>query len=80
MTNLAMAEMDPDGSMPNFGPRAGGPTPRRSFTPGQKLEFLTHTRTPAPVTEAVPSFANRDYIPPSSPSGASFGMPVSSKV
>lgn len=23
------------------GPRAGGPSPRRSFTPAQKLEFLT---------------------------------------
>lgn len=26
--------------MSSFGPRAGGPTPRRSFTPSQKLELL----------------------------------------
>lgn len=26
--------------MSSSGPRAGGPTPRRSFTPAQKLEFL----------------------------------------
>lgn len=41
MTNLAMAEMGQDGFMSTSGPRAGGPTPRRSFTPAQKLEFLT---------------------------------------
>ena len=29
-----------DGSMSNSGPRAGGPTPRRSFTPAQKLAHL----------------------------------------
>ncbi len=29
-----------DGSMSNPGPRAGGPTPRRSFTPTQKLAHL----------------------------------------
>lgn len=29
-----------DGSMNNPGPRAGGPTPRRSFTPAQKLAHL----------------------------------------
>lgn len=27
--------------MSSSGPRAGGPTPRRSFTPAQKLEFLS---------------------------------------
>lgn len=27
--------------MSSSGPRAGGPTPRRSFSPAQKLEFLT---------------------------------------
>ncbi|MHA7245176.1 IS3 family transposase [Paeniglutamicibacter antarcticus] len=27
--------------MSSSGPRSGGPTPRRSFTPAQKLEFLT---------------------------------------
>ena len=29
-----------DGSMSNAGPRAGGPTPRRSFTPAQKMAHL----------------------------------------
>ncbi|HEU4682564.1 MAG TPA: hypothetical protein VFS51_12490 [Gemmatimonadales bacterium] len=29
-----------DGSMSNAGPRAGGPSPRRSFTPAQKLSYL----------------------------------------
>lgn len=29
-----------NGSMSNAGPRAGGPSPRRSFTPAQKLAYL----------------------------------------
>lgn len=29
-----------DGSLDNPGPRAGGPTPRRSFAPAQKLDHL----------------------------------------
>lgn len=29
-----------NGSMSTIGPRAGGPTPRRSFTPAQKLAHL----------------------------------------
>lgn len=40
MSNLVLAEVRQDGSMSSSGPRAGGPTPRRSFTPAQKLEFL----------------------------------------
>lgn len=40
MSNLALAEVGQDGPMSSSGPRAGGPTPRRSFTPAQKLEFL----------------------------------------
>ena len=32
-------------SSSNNGPRAGGPRPRRSFTPVQKLEFLTAYET-----------------------------------
>ena len=40
MSNLALADIGQDGSMSSSGPRAGGPTPRRSFTPTQKLEFL----------------------------------------
>ena len=40
MSNLVLAEVRQDGSMSSSGPRAGGPTPRRSFTPTQKLELL----------------------------------------
>ncbi|SDJ04434.1 Transposase [Arthrobacter subterraneus] len=40
MSNLVLAKVGQDGSMSSSGPRAGGPTPRRSFTPAQKLEFL----------------------------------------
>lgn len=40
MSNLALAEVGQDGSMSSPGPRAGGPRPRRSFTPAQKLEYL----------------------------------------
>lgn len=40
MTNLALTEVSQDGPMSSSGPRAGGPTPRRSFTPAQKLELL----------------------------------------
>ena len=41
MSNLVLAEVRQDGSMSSSGPRAGGPTPRRSFTPTQKLELLS---------------------------------------
>lgn len=40
MSKLVLAQVGQDGSMSSSGPRAGGPTPRRSFTPAQKLEFL----------------------------------------
>lgn len=40
MSNLVLAEVGQDGSMSSPGPRAGGPRPRRSFTPAQKLEYL----------------------------------------
>lgn len=40
MTTDVVAEVRQDGFMSTPGPRAGGPTPRRSFTPAQKLEFL----------------------------------------
>ena len=40
MSNLVLAEVRQDGSMSSSGPRAGGPTARRSFTPAQKLELL----------------------------------------
>ena len=40
MSNLVLAEVGQDGSMSSSGPRAGGPTPRRSFGSVQKLDFL----------------------------------------
>lgn len=40
MTTDVVAEVRQDGFMSTPGPCAGGPTPRRSFTPAQKLEFL----------------------------------------
>lgn len=40
MSSLTLTEVGQDGSMTNFGPRAGGPVRRRSFTPAQKLELL----------------------------------------
>lgn len=40
MSNLVLADVGQDGSMSSSGPRSGGPTPRRSFTPAQKLELL----------------------------------------
>ncbi len=41
MSNLVVAEVGQNGSMSSSGPRAGGPSRRRSFTPAQKLELLT---------------------------------------
>lgn len=40
MSNLVLADVGQAGPMSSPGPRAGGPSPRRSFTPAQKLEFL----------------------------------------
>lgn len=40
MSNLAVTSMGQDSSMTNLGPRAGGPSRRRTFTPAEKLELL----------------------------------------
>src|SRR5699024_1400903 len=40
MSNVVIADVGHNGVMTRSGPRGGGPTPRRSFTPAQKLEFL----------------------------------------
>lgn len=41
MTHLDSIEVSQDGPMSTLGPRAGGPTPRRSYSPAQTLELLT---------------------------------------
>ncbi len=40
MPSLLLSPVGQDGLMSSPGPRAGGPTSRRSFTPAQKLEYL----------------------------------------
>ena len=40
MSNLVLAQVRQDGAMSSSGPRAGGPTRRRAFTPTQKLDVL----------------------------------------
>lgn len=45
MSSPVLSAVREDGPMSSPGPRAGGPTPRRSFTPPQKLEFLTAYET-----------------------------------
>ena len=40
MSNSSLIAMRDDSSMDSPGPRAGGPTSRRSFTPAQKLDHL----------------------------------------
>lgn len=45
MSSPVLSAVREDGPMSSPGPRAGGPTPRRSFTPSQKLEFLTSYET-----------------------------------
>lgn len=40
MSDLAVAPIGQDSPMTNPGPRAGGPSPRRTFTPKEKLELL----------------------------------------
>ena len=40
MSSPVLSAVRQDGSMSSPGPRAGGPAPRRSFTPTQKLELL----------------------------------------
>lgn len=40
MSNPVLADVSQGESMSSSGPRAGGPTPRRSFTPAQKLDLL----------------------------------------
>jgi transposase len=41
MSISTISRVREDGSMSSPGPRSGGPTPRRSFTPAQKLAHLT---------------------------------------
>lgn len=40
MSNLVLARVRQDGSISRSGPCAGGTTPRRLFTPTQKIELL----------------------------------------
>ncbi len=40
MSISTISRVREDGSMSSSGPRSGGPTPRRSFTPAQKLAHL----------------------------------------
>lgn len=40
MSSPVLSAVRQDGSMSSPGPRAGGPAPRRSFAPTQKLELL----------------------------------------
>lgn len=40
MSQPVLGEVRQDRSMSTFGPRSGGPIPRRSFTPAQKLDLL----------------------------------------
>ncbi len=40
MSSPVLSAVRENGPMSSPGPRAGGPTPRRSFTPAQKLDFL----------------------------------------
>lgn len=40
MSTPVLSAVGQDGPMNSPGPRSGGPTPRRSFTPVQKLEYL----------------------------------------
>jgi transposase len=40
LSSPVLSPVGQDGRMSSPGPRAGGPTPRRSFTPAQKLEYL----------------------------------------
>lgn len=45
MSSLSLTAVREDSPMSTPGPRAGGPTPRRSFTPAQKLDHLTAYET-----------------------------------
>lgn len=40
MSVLTISRVREDGSMSTSGPRSGGPTPRRSFTPARKLTYF----------------------------------------
>ena len=40
MSSSILSAVDQNGPMSSPGPRAGGPTPRRLFTPTKKLEYL----------------------------------------
>ncbi len=41
MSSPSLSAVREDSPMSSPGPRAGGPTPRRSFTPAQKLDHLS---------------------------------------
>lgn len=45
MSSPVLSAIREDSRMSSTGPRAGGPTSRRSFTPAQKLEFLSAYET-----------------------------------
>lgn len=51
MSSSILSAVDQNGPMSSPGPRAGGPTPRRSFTPTQKLEYLVSYEAAIEVNE-----------------------------
>lgn len=77
LTNLALADITPDGSVRSSGPRACGSTTRRAFTPTRKLEFLTQYEEVSTAKRFESSYGNMGCIPPRSPSGARCVTPLS---
>lgn len=61
MSSPVLSPVDHNGRMSSPGPRAGGPTPRRPFTPAQKLEFLALYET-ALASQEAGAFLRREGL------------------
>lgn len=74
MSNLVLAGMGQDGPTSSPGPRAGGPSTRRSFTPAQKLELLAQYEEACTPHGGGAFLRGQGLYSSRSPSGASCAM------
>ena len=76
MSSPATVAVRDDISMTEPGPRSGGHSARRSFTPEQKLNYLAGYETAIETNQGGAYLREHGLIPRRSPSGASSATAV----
>ena len=78
MSSPAVPQMGHDSPTTNPGPRAGGPSRRRTFTPTEKLDLLSGYEE-AIAEQKGGAYAKMASTPRKSPNGANYATQESSK-